>query len=164
MNPAPLNPPLWDFSLPLYRQPGVEALCLSLQDEWGADVNILLWLCWLEQEGVALNERRLRLAEASIAPWRSDVVEPLRRMRRHIKREYGTRDSTVEASRQAIKAAELKAEQAVQERLEELALSWLDSHQRAPVAPGANLSVYARLLALPDAKEQEARRLLLPVR
>ncbi|WP_347330035.1 TIGR02444 family protein [Marinimicrobium locisalis] len=164
MNPAPLNTPLWDFSLGLYRQPGVEALCLSLQDDWGADVNLLLWLCWLEQEGLVLNETRLHLADASIAPWRRDVIVPLRRVRQHIKREYGTQDSTVEASRQAIKSAELKAEQAVQERLEKLALTWLDNDQRAPVEPGANLSVYARLLALPHAKEQEARRLLLPGR
>lgn len=161
MNLARLNTPLWDFSLGLYKRPGVEALCLSLQDGWGADVNMLLWLCWLEKEGLAINETRLRLAQAYIAPWRTEVVEPLRRMRQHIKRHYGTRDPAVEASRQAIKAAELNAEQAVQERLEKLARTWLGGGQRARVLPGANLSVYARLLALPDEKEEAMRRLLL---
>lgn len=154
MNLARLHNPLWDFSLQLYRQPGVEALCLKLQDGWGADVNILLWLRWLEQEGLTINSTRLKLAQAYIAPWRTEIVEPLRRMRQHIKRHYGTLDPSIEASRQAIKAAELQAEQAVQARLEKLARTWLGSHRTAPVAQGANLIVYARALNLPDDETQ----------
>lgn len=161
MNPARTHTPLWDFSLALYRRPGVEALCLALQDGWGADVNLLLWLCWLEGEGLLINETRLRLAQAYIAPWRTEVVEPLRRMRRHIKRQYGTRDPAIEASRQAIKAAELKAERTVQGRLEKLARTWLSGGRTGRVPPGANLSVYARLLGLPEAREREMRQRLL---
>lgn len=161
MNLARLHTHLWDFSLQLYQQPGVEPLCLSLQDGWGGDVNILLWLRWLEQEGLAINDTRLRLAQAYIAPWRSEIVEPLRRMRQHIKRHYGTSDRTIEASRQAIKAAELQAEQAAQARLEKLARTWLGSQRPATVVPGANLSVYARALNLPEDKTREMLETLI---
>jgi len=161
MNLARLQTHLWDFSLQLYQQPGVESLCLSLQDGWGGDVNILLWLRWLEQEGLAINDTRLRLAQAYIAPWRTEIVEPLRRMRQHIKRHYGTSDRTIEASRQAIKAAELQAEQAVQSRLEKLARTWLGSQRKASVTPGANLTVYAQALRLPDDKVREMLEVLI---
>ncbi len=161
MNLAILKSNLWDFALWLYRQPGVEELCLSLQDQWGADVNILLWLCWLEREGLALNETRLHLAQAHIAPWKTEIVLPLRRMRQHIKRHYGTAIPAVEASRKAIKAAELQAEQAVQAKLEKLASTWLASAGPRPVARGANLAVYARMLALPEEVEQDARHILM---
>jgi len=39
--------PFWDFSLAVYRRPGVAAACLRLQDEAGVDVNLLLYFCWL---------------------------------------------------------------------------------------------------------------------
>ncbi|MGD8175169.1 TIGR02444 family protein [Marinimicrobium sp. ARAG 43.8] len=149
---------LWDFSLARYRQPGVETLCLALQDNHGANVNILLWLDWLEQEGLRLTDTRLRLAQAYIAPWHTEIVEPLRRMRQHIKRHYGTRNASIEASRDAIKVAELKAEQAVQTRLESLAVTWLNASERTLVPPGANLAIYARLLDLPEEQEHELLR------
>lgn len=162
MNLAQLRNHLWDYALELYRQPGVEALCLELQDHWGADVNLLLWLCWLEREGLAINDTRLYLAQARIAPWQTEIVQPLRRMRRHIKQHYGTKDPAMEASRQAIKAAELKAEKAVLNRLEGLGHTWLSSAGPKAVPAGANLAVYARILSLPEAKELELRHLLQP--
>jgi len=160
MNLARLKSHLWDYSLQLYQQPGVEALCLELQDHWGADVNILLWLCWLEREGLAINDTRLYLAQARIATWQTEIVQPLRRMRRHIKQHYGTKDPQIEASRQAIKAAELQAEKAVQTRLESLGYTWLSSAGTRRVPNGANLSVYARILSLPEDKELELRQRL----
>ena len=36
----------WDFSLEIYAKPGVAQACLALQDECGADVNLLLFCCW----------------------------------------------------------------------------------------------------------------------
>ena len=34
----------WDFSVGTYRRPGVADACLSLQDRYGLDVNVLLLL------------------------------------------------------------------------------------------------------------------------
>ena len=40
-------PCFWLFSLALYGQSGVEPSCLELQNNFSADVNILLWCGWL---------------------------------------------------------------------------------------------------------------------
>jgi len=39
--------PFWRFSLRFYSRPGVAAACLALQDEAGADVNLMLFLLFL---------------------------------------------------------------------------------------------------------------------
>ena len=39
----PLDNPFWQFSLDAYQRDGVQPACLSLQDDWGLDVNVLLY-------------------------------------------------------------------------------------------------------------------------
>lgn len=155
-----LSAHLWDFSLKLYRQPGVEPLCLMLQNHWRADVNILFWLRWLETESMAINATRIRLAEAHVAAWKKDVVLPLRQLRTGIKRDYGITDKSVEATREAIKKAELQAERVVQMRLEKLSRTWLAGAEHQQVVPGTNLAVYANYLELPPALSQELQQTL----
>ncbi|MCC4265469.1 TIGR02444 family protein [Oceanimonas baumannii] len=46
---------LWQFSEQHYGRPGVAAACLSLQDEHGANVNLLLLLLLLEEQGLTLD-------------------------------------------------------------------------------------------------------------
>ena len=41
----------WDFSLEAYARPGVAPACLDLQERHGADVNLLLFACWLSASG-----------------------------------------------------------------------------------------------------------------
>ena len=77
--------PFWDYSLQLYRQPGVEAACLELQRRHGLDVNLVLLACWLGSQGIALDPATLAKAERAAEPWRREVVGPLRALRRHLK-------------------------------------------------------------------------------
>ncbi len=153
-----LSSHLWEFSLKLYRQPGVAPLCLMLQDQWSADVNILCWVRWLETEGMPINATRIRLAETHIAGWHKDAVLPLRQLRRRIKQRYGIADKAMEAARQAVKAAELQSERVVQIQLEKLARAWLSGVERKPVVPGSNLGVYADALLLPPELKVELQR------
>ncbi len=153
-----LSSHLWEFSLRLYRQPGVAPLCLLLQDQWDADVNIMLWLRWLETEGMPINATRIRLAETHINGWQKEAVLPLRLLRRHIKKRYGIANKGVESVRQAIKAAELQAERVVQIQLEKLARAWLAGVERKPVVPGSNLGIYADALLLPLELKAELQR------
>lgn len=46
---------LWQFSEQHYGRPGVAAACLNLQDEHGANVNLLLLLLLLEEQGLTLD-------------------------------------------------------------------------------------------------------------
>lgn len=150
---------LWDFSLKFYRQPGVEPLCLTLQEHWQADINILLWLCWLETESIAIENTQIQLAEAHIATWNREAVWPLRTLRMEMKQRYGISDTAIEATRSAIKKAELQAERVVQIRLEQLAHTWRAQTQRQPMTPGHNLAVYADYLQLPEPLKREMQSL-----
>ena len=96
----------WRHSLRLYKQPEVERLCLSLQDEFGLDVNVVLFCHWLGVTGLAANAKHLKDLSGQVDDWRQQVVEPLRKIRKNLKTK-----ADVGSVREQIKLAELKAEQ-----------------------------------------------------
>jgi uncharacterized protein (TIGR02444 family) len=107
----------WRFSLDVYGRPGVASACLDLQDRYGCDVNLVLFALWVGASGRGrLTEADLGELEGATASWRRLVIEPLRALRRRVKHEA---DSA--ALYAALKAAELEAEHALQNRLEALA-------------------------------------------
>ncbi|XUO82665.1 TIGR02444 family protein [Halomonas sp. KM007] len=100
---------LWDFALAFYAQPGVEQACLTLQDAADVDVCELLLHGWLYCHG--LQARREALADISRerAHWQGQFTEPLRHLRRELKRQ-AAEDEAIDALRKTIKTAELQAE------------------------------------------------------
>ena len=76
--------PFWDYSLAHYAQPGVAQCCLNYQDQYDANVNLLLFCCWLGSCGIQLESEELEQARLHIGPWDCQVVQPLRRVRRFI--------------------------------------------------------------------------------
>jgi uncharacterized protein (TIGR02444 family) len=92
----------WAWSLATY--PEIEELALRLQDEHGADVNLLLLCGFVRRTSpVALDA-----AESASAPWRREVLEPLRHARRA---------ATGTAIYESLKRVELAAERVAQERM-----------------------------------------------
>jgi len=75
----------WAFSLDLYARPGVADACLRLQDVYGLDINLLLLCCWLERRGCRLDATELAAAEARAEPLRTQILAPLRAVRRALK-------------------------------------------------------------------------------
>jgi uncharacterized protein (TIGR02444 family) len=140
--------PLWDFSVALYAHPSIERACLQLQDHWQVNVNILLWVWWLEARHISVDAQKIVAAQACLTDWDAHVLTPLRAMRREIKRRFSGGDVFVEQSRQAIKSAELAAEQVEQQWLEHLAMSWIADS--TVLSPGANLVTYLQFLKVPD--------------
>jgi uncharacterized protein (TIGR02444 family) len=121
----------WRFSLGFYGRPGVAGACLDLQDRVGRDVNLVLYACWIGASGRGrLGLADLARAEAEVAPWRQEVVEKLRAIRRLAKEEPEAADFLA-----AVRAAELKAEARAQSRLEAL----------APAAPPDEIPAERRL-------------------
>lgn len=108
--------PFWQFSLRTYWKPGVEQACLSLQDRDGADVNILLLCCWAAASGRgALGTRTLRAAMSSAKRWQTEVIEPLRAVRRNLKQGFaGVPQETTAALRKKIGKVEIECELAEQ--------------------------------------------------
>ncbi len=98
------EPGFWAFSLEVYSRPGVAAACIDLQDTAEADVNMILFSLWAAHRGRLLIGADMAALEAAIAPWRADIVRPLRAVRRKLKGVSGA-----ENLREIVKQAELEA-------------------------------------------------------
>jgi uncharacterized protein (TIGR02444 family) len=119
--------PLWSFSVAVYGRDGVAAACLSLQERRGADVNLLLYCCWLGAEGCrTLDANGLERASAEVEGWHREVVCGLRAVRKRLKAnpEPASGEQAVRL-RRSIGAVELEAE-----RVEQILL------HRLPMPPG----------------------------
>ena len=75
----------WQYSLDRYGRKGVPEICLSLQDERGADVNLVLFALWLAQEGRSLGPDDAEKCVAAVRDWHGSVVVPMRGVRRWLK-------------------------------------------------------------------------------
>lgn len=78
----------WDFSLAIYGQPEVSQTCLRLQDDYGANINMLLFACWLghsRQGRPGVDEWQAMLTRTR--HWRERVIRPLRSVRRYLRDE-----------------------------------------------------------------------------
>lgn len=155
-----MGTPFWTFSLAFYREPEVAEACLACQDEAGADVNLILFMLWQASRGMRLAPEDVTAIDARIAPWRGQVVEPLRAIRRLLKTTPILPGG--EVYRERIKAVELEAERVLQEALfmsapvgsiaADAARDNLDAYETAtgltlPAAAAATL--LSRLAAMP---------------
>ena len=155
--------PFWNFSLEIYAAEGVAEACLDLQDRRGCDVNILLFCCWLAASGrPTLTADRLRAILKVSDAWQSEIVQPLRKVRKLLKDKpwADALPETVEAARRRVADAELAAEHAEQLKLASLYSPPADRdrppEKRLRAAIG-NLGVYAVCLGVtPDAKDRAA--------
>jgi uncharacterized protein (TIGR02444 family) len=114
---------LWTFAVSLYECPGVAEDCLTLQDELGANVCLLLCGAWLEQRSVACTPERLVILNTLAMQWSAAVVEPLRGLRRQW-REVAQHDAQLARLREALKGLELQAEKVLLERLAKTCAQW----------------------------------------
>ncbi|MFC4353382.1 TIGR02444 family protein [Fodinicurvata halophila] len=109
----------WDFSLLFYGRQGVADACLELQDRHGLDVNLVLFCFWAATCGKALGEEEFaRLSQAS-RDWQAQVVQPLREVRRWMKRPDLLEREDCVRLRESIKRQELEAERLQQTFLAE---------------------------------------------
>ncbi len=131
----------WEFSVAFYARRGVMPACLALQDAHRVDVNLALFCCWV---GEALDAAALAEAEALVADWRREVVQPLRAVRRWLT----GRDKALRAD---VATQELAAEQ----RQQAMLFAWAVARwPAAGAAPGRNAA--ANLALLGEAPEFSA--------
>jgi len=145
---------LWRFSLATYSDPEVAAACLALQDLCGADINLLLYCCWLGQSGRALDKRALRAAMRTVAGLQSNIIRPLRQSRRALRRApRGMSKAWAKELKDRLATAEIDLEY-IEQRLLLAAAKRLTPTKRK-VAPraaiAATLSKYLTLLKVPVA-------------
>ena len=118
---APQGSPFWQFSLAFYRDGEVANACLDLQARCDVDVNLLLFLLWLANARRVVSLDEVRDLDARLSRWRSEVVVPLRAMRRMLKTGEALVDPEQAAFfRTRVKALELEAERLQQEAMHAL--------------------------------------------
>jgi uncharacterized protein (TIGR02444 family) len=132
--------PLWKYSLSVYGKSAVEPILLRLQDDFGADINMLLCCCWVAAEGKELVEEDLQGLMQVSARWRAECILPLRLMRRFLKSQQ-----QLESMYKQVKTLELDAERWQQELLyQQLLLTWqISSKQAAAALALQNLRQYS---------------------
>lgn len=144
--------PFWIFSLKVYVKPGVSPTCLAVQDEYGGDVNLLLFCCWQGCMGHSLNKRFLRSAMGAVADWQLHVLQPLRLARRNINMEYPAMPVKLKTSlSKDIASAELDAEYLEQRLLARCAAEHTSAFRKSTPARAiaVNLRRYFELLKIP---------------
>ena len=112
----------WAWSNTVYLRPVVADTCLNIQDEFDADVNMLLWSCWAAFAGYEPLEHSLYAdAIAETAPIVEDVTKRLRAARHAVKAltEY-TNHEERRSLRTKILNAELDLERFEQRVLEDV--------------------------------------------
>ena len=130
--------PLWDFSVEVYELDGVKKACLALQNRFGADVNMVLFLLWLAESGVGRDNLAQYMGAALklSRDWQRNLVEPLRVARNNLKdyvENTALTDGQAEVMtvlRERIKACELDME-----RMQTLAMYGLVADSAADAAP-----------------------------
>lgn len=95
----------------LYADPALQQALLQRQDEDGLDVVLHLFALWAAAQGHALDAAALAQADALVAPWRREVVAPLRALRRSMK-PVTAGAAALETVREQVRSAELAAERA----------------------------------------------------
>ena len=102
----------WAFALAVYAKPGVAEACLTLQNEAGVDVMLLLMATFAgAKHRILLTGDEINTLDEACRPWREQIVRPLRAIRSGLKTGPAPApgDQT-EPFRSKIKTLELAAE------------------------------------------------------
>ena len=141
---------LWAFCLSFYQHPGVEGLCLKLQDDKGINVNQLLWALWLDQFTPGGDEALWLEGIQRTQRWHRWVVSNVRSMRRGL-----SKQGLLAPLRRRLLNWELLAERRELKMLEQLThkrlrLEWQAWQMEDGIYPARRL---AELLSTPDCDE-----------
>jgi len=138
--------PLWDYTLKIYANPDVESALIQLQDDFGADVNILLSGFWLASEGRRESAETFKAMINSTAQWRAECIIPLRAVRRYLK---PLESASAQDMRERVKVLEVDAEKWMQDTLYSLLEGGQNSADASVIGELAVSNVRSYLELLP---------------
>ena len=71
----------WNYSSQIWTLPNSRTACLELQNSYEADINILLYCCWIGNKKLKINDDDLQVLLDTIQPWQI-MIKPLRDARK----------------------------------------------------------------------------------
>ena len=105
---------LWEWAARAYAGDGVPEICLSLQDDDGQSVCLLLWAAWRGP----VDADTVEAAADTARSWHASGIDPLRAVRRTLKKPVPDIDNTRRlALREEVKRVELSAERGLLDEL-----------------------------------------------
>jgi len=114
------------FAIAVYRKPEVADACLTLQEELGLDVPVLLFSAWFACTCGKIDEKMLAEVIDRSRPFSLHVVQPIRQVRRWMK-------LPADSQKPMMIAANEEAWQSLRERIKSIEISaellWLDALQ-----------------------------------
>lgn len=144
--------PLWDFSCSLYESEKLKTLLHRLQDEYGANINIIFWCVWLEVNEIDISKETIDDVLIAVDSVSQTTASKVRELRKHIKStELFTRVQTKMICKH-LSGAELLIEKILIQRLQDL------SERFAEVMPDSfdpmSLEFYLEFLGIPASYEK----------
>lgn len=106
---------VWPGMCAAYRDAALGRACLEMQDRFGADVPLFLFLCIADRAGHGIGREALEALVVESEDWRAAAIEPLRRARQAMKGRFTA--SAELRLRDEIKRLELEAERLHVQRL-----------------------------------------------
>ena len=147
------NSDFWNYSSQLWTLPGVEKICLDLQNQKQANVNILLFCCWLGDQKRSLDSGHINVLLDSIESWQTIII-PLRESRQLMQESMIAMPAPMaDQTLSNISEMEINAEHMAQLSLERaLVIHNLKSCDASSdlACSMANLNVYCRSLEADD--------------
>jgi uncharacterized protein (TIGR02444 family) len=105
---------LWNFSIAFYAKPKIQSACLTLQDQYGVNVPLLLCCCWSSMRYGMLPLPILTELQQFTGAFSNLAIEPLRALRTGMKNSHDAQWPTSviewEALRESIKKIEVASE------------------------------------------------------
>lgn len=147
---------LWDFALQAYANDDLEHQSLQLQDEFNANVNIILWCCWLEVEDIHLSADWLDDVLITIDSVSLQTVSKLRAVRKMLKESGSFTKVQALSIKKHILNAEMMIEKVLLQRLQDLTCRFLESKDYKNFAKEGkklNLEYYLEFIGVADARK-----------
>ena len=140
----------WSYSTRIYQITEIEKACLNLQNQFHADVNILLYCCWIAEKQIELSEKDIDTLIKISQPWQKNILIHLRAARSTLKTSTVViPDEQRKEAHQNICEMELNAEHMAQLALEK-ALNLKKKSRNKTLQPvdciSNNLSLYCQRL------------------
>lgn len=104
----------WHYSLSLY--PAIKEMCLQWQDNFSVNINLLLFLLYLDKQQQSLSEVQLQQLEDLLKHFSTEVTQSIRALRRTLPSPWLESDMQ-QPLRQQLLSTELAAEKLEQQLL-----------------------------------------------
>jgi uncharacterized protein (TIGR02444 family) len=144
--------PLCRFAFEIYAHEAVKECCLDLQNSHLANVNMVLWCCWLEATGIRLAPEVLPEVRSTIDAISQQTVVKLREVRAALVESGAFTRVQASLVKKHILSAELLVEKILLQKLQDMTSKYVEIKHLQPEEASRALGpeAYLRALGVPE--------------